>query len=80
MDLKYVRHETIGFVLWPRSDDLWHSHIGRTLERVRGKILSAGFACVEGGVVTCWGESESLNIKSTPQDCYALAKQLGLEA
>jgi len=44
MSLKYVRHEEIGFVLWPRTDALWHSHVGRLLQQRRdGKIVSAGF-------------------------------------
>jgi hypothetical protein len=80
MELKYVRHSSLGFVLWPRSDDLWHAHIGQTLGRVRGTIVSAGFATVAGGVVQCWGESESLQIKSQKGDSEALAEQLGLDA
>jgi len=82
MSLKYVRHEEIGFVLWPRTDALWHSHVGRLLQQRRdGKIVSAGF--VEfgaGGVPTCFGMSESLNIASREDDSEALAKQLGLMA
>lgn len=80
MELKYVRHSSLGFVLWPRSDDLWHAHIGQTLGRVRGTIVSAGFATVAGGVAHCWGESESLKIKSQKGDSEALAEQLGLDA
>ena len=80
MELKYVRHSSLGFVLWPRSDDLWHAHIGQTLGRVRGTIVSAGFATVAGGVAHCWGESESLKIKSQKSDSEALAEQLGLDA
>jgi hypothetical protein len=76
MELKYVRHARIGFVLWPRTDDLWHSHIAATLPR--GGIESAGFASVAGGKVRCWGLSESLQIGSAPDDGKALAEQLGL--
>lgn len=78
MELKYVRHSIIGFVLWARQDDLWHSHIGNTVRVVGGEIISAGFATVAGGVAKCWGASESLKIKSRADDTDALAKQLGL--
>jgi len=80
MSLKYVRHEEIGFVLWPRTDALWHSHVGRLLQQRRdGKIVSAGF--VEfgaGGSPRCFGMSESLGIASKDGDSEALAQQLGL--
>lgn len=79
VEQKYVRHSALGFVLWPRSDDLWHAHIGAVLGRVQGKIVSAGFCTVAEGVAHCWGESESLKIKSQRSDSAALAKQLGLE-
>ena len=79
MELKYVRHETVGFILWPRTDDLWHAHVGQTVRaRAGGKIISAGFASVAGGDVACWGTSESLGISSIPGDSEALAEQLGL--
>lgn len=80
IDLKYIRHSNLGFVLWPRTDDLWHSHVGALVCQVPGKIESAGFASVAGGVARCWGESESLNIASQKGDSEALAKQLGLDA
>jgi hypothetical protein len=76
MDLKYVRHNTVGFILWPRTDDLWHMHVASALPR--GSIMSAGFASVAGGKVKCGGRSESLGIGSLPEDGAALAKQLGL--
>ncbi len=76
--LKYVRHSALGFVLWPMTDTLWHAHVGAMLRRAPGEIISAGFTCVEGGVVVCCGKSESLGISSRPDDAEALAKQLGL--
>lgn len=79
-ELKYVRHSDLGFVLWARSDDLCHRHVGHLLARVPGTIISAGFCSLAGGVVCCWGESESLSIKSLPEDSRELAKQLGLSA
>lgn len=76
---KYVRHSIIGFILWPCSDDLYHSHVGDlSVGMARGQILSAGFAVVYDGKVTCSGKSESLRIKSRPEDSELLAKQLGL--
>ncbi len=80
MSLKYVRHEEIGFVLWPRTDALWHSHVGRLLQQCRGgKIVSAGFVEFgQDGRPVCFGMSESLNITSKDGDSEALAQQLGI--
>ncbi len=78
-ELKYVRHSTLGFVLWARSDALYHERMGMVLNRVPGAIMSAGFATLAGGFVRCWGRSESLNIDSRADDSQALADQLGLE-
>ena len=75
---KYVRHSTAGFILWPMNYDLHHLHVGRTLARLGGEIVSAGFAHIGNGSVICEGESESLGIKSRPDDTVALAKQLGI--
>lgn len=80
MSLKYIRHEKIGFILWAQTDDLWHSHMARlTNGRLPGKVISAGFADLEGGIVRCHGRSESLNLDPLPDDSTALAKQLGLK-
>lgn len=80
MELKYVRHSEIGFVLWPRTDDLWHAHIGQLLrQQCRGEIVSAGFAKLAGGKAKCWGMSESLGIASRPDDSAALAAQLAVK-
>ncbi len=80
MSLKYVRHEEIGFVLWARTNALWHLHVGDLLQsRRQGEIVSAGF--VEfgpGGVPRCFGMSESLGIASRDDDSDALAAQLGI--
>ncbi len=76
---KYVRHSNLGFILWPKTDALWHEHMGRLLTRVPGKIMSAGFADVQGGTARCFGRSESLDMDSDPSDSVALALQLGLE-
>lgn len=76
MKHKYVRTE-LGFILWPMTDDVYHSHIGRMYAR-SGNILSAGFAEVSEGVCWCYGESESLRIKSAKEDTALSAAQLGV--
>ena len=79
MQLKYVRHERIGFILWPRTDDLWHSHVGRLAQsKAGGEIVSAGFVDLGGGAPRCFGMSESLGIASRDDDSDALAAQFGL--
>lgn len=78
MEMKYVRHSVIGFVMWPKTDRLWHSHVGALLNRAGGKIISAGFVTSTDGVVVCHGKSESLGISSIPGDTEALAAQFGL--
>lgn len=79
-ELKYIRHKTLGFVLWPNTDDLWHATVAACVQRnVPGSIVSAGFASVENGEARCWGRSESLKLDSRPrEDSIALARQLGL--
>lgn len=79
-ELKFVRHNILGFVLWPRSDKLYHSDVGDLLRRrVGGEILSAGFCNLVEGFVQCFGESESLSLGCRKDDSEALAKQLGLK-
>lgn len=81
MTQKYVRHAQIGFVVWPKTDALWHAHVGELTSRRRpGGILSAGFVDFTTAGVRCFGHSESLGIGSAPDDSEALAKQLGLTA
>lgn len=80
MAQRYVRHAAIGFVIWPKTDALWHAHVGElTSRRSPGGILSAGFVEFTPGV-RCYGMSESLGIESLPGDSEALAEQLGLLA
>ena len=79
MQLKYVRHERIGFILWPRTNDLWHSHVGRLAQsKAGGEIVSAGFVEFGGATPRCFGMSESLGIASRDDDSDALAAQLGI--
>lgn len=79
MELKYVRHSRIGFILWVSDGGLYHVSVGNLLrEEVGGEIVSAGFARLTGERVKCYGMSESLNIASKPEDSSALAAQLGM--
>ena len=91
VELKYVRHVDIGFIVWPMrlggTGNLFHSHVGHATRNVpvgsrvqHGGIVSAGFAHISHGKVSCYGISESLQIGSLPEDASLLAKQLGLEA
>lgn len=80
MELKYVRHSTIGFIVWPRTDALWHSDIGvNAIRKAGGKIISAGFCSLEGGAARCWGRSESLDVGGLPDDETAMNAQFGLQ-
>lgn len=78
--MKYVRHEGIGFILWPRTDELWHVTIGRCLEHnCGGNLLSAGFVHYDqDGKPVCAGRSDSLGLGSRPDDTEALRAQLRL--
>ena len=88
-ELKYVRHAAVGFVVWPKSDNLWRLDVAQAvgrqgnsegLFRVPGHVVSAGFVRIADGKVTCYGRSDSLCIGGQPDDSEALAKQLGLAA
>jgi hypothetical protein len=79
---KYVRHSTLGVILWPANDVLWHSHVGKlALETAGGgAIISAGFVQFFGDDgFECYGRSESLRIDSMPlEDVAAIRAQLGV--
>jgi hypothetical protein len=75
MHLKYVRFKEIGFVLWPKTDDLIHRALARG---VGYKPISAGFVEIHGELgLACYGKSESLDLGSRPDDTEELNKQLG---
>ena len=73
MAMKYVRFDDIGFVVWPRTDAIWHSHIGKF-----GRPISAGFVRFFNGTAECYGRSESLGIGGLPDDAEAICLQFGL--
>lgn len=72
---KYVRHSVVGFVIWPKTDSLWHSEVGQLLEHIHGEIMSAGFVSTGADGPVCFGESESLGIGSLEGDTEAIRKQ-----
>ena len=89
VEMKYVQHSTVGFVIWPMhlgEGNMFHSTIGRALryqpeQSGQGDfVVSAGFCSIIGGKVRCYGESESLGLRSKAGDSAKLANQLGLEA
>lgn len=73
MSHKYIRTKNHGFIIWPRNDDIWHSHVARV---ACSEVVSAGFVFFEDGEAVCYGESESLKMKSDSSDSAALTAQL----
>lgn len=78
---KYIRHSTHGFVIWPVADgELWHKHVAERLKKSKDeKIISAGYCRIHARGAECYSESETLGIKSLPEDSALLSKQLGLK-
>lgn len=74
--LKYVRHATKGFFLFPASDRVWHSDVGKFLG-ISG-LVSAGFVQFVDGLPICFGYSDSLNLGNAEDDTVALREWLGL--
>lgn len=74
---KYVRFDTIGFVISADTPMLWHEHVGQLRRYCRAQIISAGLVELAHNTVHCYGESESLGIHSLPEDSQELASQLG---
>lgn len=73
MEHKYIRFQNIGFVIWPKTDSLWHSHVARFVKDVP---VSAGFVTFGVDSVRCYGESESMGMSSLPEDSSLLIVQL----
>ena len=80
MHHKYIRHSKIGFIIWPKTDDVWHNAMGKFIcnQCFNNEILSAGFVSFKDGKPRCYGGSESLHIYSLPDDSEKIAEQFGL--
>jgi hypothetical protein len=78
--MKYIRHETEGFVLFTTSDRvIFHATAARRLFGSERGLMSAGFVSVYNGIPTCHGGSESLRISSREDDTKSLCDQLGIQ-
>ena len=78
MKTKYIIDEINGFLIFPEY--IQHDMAAKILTCHGYEILGAGFVDLSGGVVTCYGESISLGIKSRGQeDAEILARKLKLE-
>lgn len=73
MHLKYIRCD-FGFVLWPKCEEMAHSHMARALNG--RKIISAGFAVIDAEEAHCFGRSESMDLDGKPEDSALLTEQV----
>ncbi|MES2910577.1 MAG: hypothetical protein V4718_04265 [Pseudomonadota bacterium] len=84
--LKYVRHSTVGFIVWPaRYPGLTHKEVSTSILRSKdapfGNVISAGFVDWDfDGMPICGGRSESLNVDSRKDDTAALMAEWGMKA
>lgn len=82
--LKYVRHSTVGFLVWPaQSPGLTHKEAARAArlgeDVAPGQILSAGFVHFDADQRPfCNGRSESLDLDSRADDTEALRAEWGM--
>lgn len=80
MEMKYVRHEIVGFVVWPAHTGLQHSDVAdviNTRTHAPGIFISAGFCYIKDEKAVCYGKSVSMNLDSKPsEDSERLTKQL----
>lgn len=76
---KYIRTAD-GFFIWPESSQLWHKHMADWIKaRTNKSVISAGFVYTDSDGFTCFGESESLGIRSAKEDSALLNKQINIE-
>lgn len=82
--LKYVRHASTGFVVWPaKFPGLSHREVARAIRSgedvPQGQTLSAGFVQWDvDGRPLCMGRSESLDLDSRADDTDALRAEWGM--
>lgn len=76
--MKFVRHETKGFFLFPRGDRVWHAHVANFLGDEG--VISAGFVKFTDCKLECFGFSESIGIGCGKNDTKDLIELLGLHS
>ena len=87
MKQKYIRHSTLGFILWNGNlNNISHKEMASLAVQMgrkfsdKSEIISAGFVMFYGeGEVMTFGFSDSLNLGPLPDDANELSKQLGIE-
>lgn len=77
--LKYIIDEDGHFMIF--SPTIHHITANQASQRHTGSLcVGAGFIYLSNGIVSCWGYSESLNIKSNGiVDAKFIAESLGLK-
>lgn len=78
MRLKYIVDEYGNFMIFsPAIHHVTAQHA--SFRHTRGECVGAGFVDISDGKITCFGHSESLNIKSRgDEDAEIIAEQSGL--
>lgn len=71
--MKYLRFNqpSLQFIVWEDMTELWHSRMAQAASvRLAAHPVSAGFVYWSelSGEFVCHGESESLGMKSAPED------------
>jgi len=69
--VKYIRFVESGFLIF--SGAITHKHAGKL---VNEEILSAGFVGQHKDGLRCYGQSETLHLKSDPADTDLLRSQI----
>ena len=71
--MKYIRHKTLGFVLFEPS--VRHDDVAATLGG-RDQIVSAGFVFAPAADLRCLGHSSSLQLAAAPNDEHDLRTRM----
>jgi hypothetical protein len=79
--LKYIRHSSLGFVVFPEHINFMHYDMAVSVNREmrQGSIMSAGFIGFDAGKPFCHGRSESLNLGAGPTDTQDLRTEWGIQ-
>lgn len=78
MKLKYIIDQLDGFMIF--APYVNHDDAARQLSKLGGEIVGAGFCDLVDGVIQCWGESNSLRIKSRGIiDAKIIAERTGIK-